>query len=116
MKKPVVAWVIGACAAWVPAQAQLFHAGARTRTLEESAQEKNNALKEAGVLVPESFSGLGESIASVYQKLVQKGTIFPQPDIRESHIKLLTYTQFLHLFLKHFSKQIKQDLYEDPLE
>ena len=44
------------------------------------AQGKNAALKEAGAIVPESFEGLGDTIAGVYQRLVSDGVITPRPE------------------------------------
>ena len=44
------------------------------------AQGKNAALKEAGAIVPESFEGLGDTIAGVYQGLVGDGVITPRPE------------------------------------
>ncbi len=43
-------------------------------------QGKNAALKEVGAIVPESFEGLGDTIAEVYQRLVADGVITPRPE------------------------------------
>ncbi|KAH3762792.1 ATP-citrate synthase, mitochondrial [Pelomyxa schiedti] len=80
VKKPVVAWVIGTCAKYIPAQTHLFHTVFRTTTDVESAVIKNRALAEAGVQVPNSFADLGETISTVYRQLLDSGRLFPAPD------------------------------------
>lgn len=57
-----VAWVSGTCAQLFKSEVQFGHAGARSGGLGESAQEKNEALKSAGAVVPGSFEGLEEVI------------------------------------------------------
>lgn len=44
------------------------------------AQGKNQALKEAGAIVPASFEGLESTVARVYKELVADGTIQPRPE------------------------------------
>lgn len=43
-------------------------------------QGKNQALKEAGAIVPASFEGLESTVARVYKELVADGTIQPRPE------------------------------------
>ena len=43
-------------------------------------QGKNQALKDAGAIVPDSFEGLEGTVARVYQDLVADGTIQPRPE------------------------------------
>ncbi len=73
--KPVVAWVTGTCAAIFPSEVQFGHAGAKSGSLKESAQEKNKALRDAGAVVPDSFDGLGEKIREVFDDLKKKGVV-----------------------------------------
>eukprot|EP01006_Ploeotia_vitrea_P030556 TRINITY_DN62942_c0_g1_i1.p1 TRINITY_DN62942_c0_g1~~TRINITY_DN62942_c0_g1_i1.p1 ORF type:complete len:655 (+),score=87.78 TRINITY_DN62942_c0_g1_i1:75-2039(+) len=74
--KPVCAWVSGTCAALFKTEIQFGHAGARGGGPEsESAAAKNRTLREAGVLVPNSYEGFEQVIAKCYQGLVEKGTI-----------------------------------------
>lgn len=73
--KPLVAWVTGTCAPFLPASVQFGHAGAKADTAKETAQEKNRALKEAGAYVPESFDGYGDEIRKVYEKLLADGKV-----------------------------------------
>lgn len=77
--KPVVAWVSGTCAPLFKSEVQFGHAGARSGGRAESAAAKNDALRAAGAVVPDSFEGLEAAIAGVYQKLVAAGTIVPKP-------------------------------------
>lgn len=75
IKKPLVAWVMGTCSAIFPTEAQFGHAGAKAGSFKESAQAKNEALKEAGAFVPNSYDDLGEVIEKVYRKLKKAGKI-----------------------------------------
>jgi len=80
LKKPVVAWVTGTCASVFPSEVQFGHAGAKSGEETESAEAKNKALKDAGVIVPESFEGFSETIEKTYKELVSKGVIKPADD------------------------------------
>lgn len=80
IKKPLIAWVTGTCAKVFPSEVQFGHAGARAGAEKETADAKNNALREAGAIVPDSFDGLPEKIKEVYEKLKSKGEI---PEIEE---------------------------------
>ncbi len=73
--KPLVMWVTGTCAKVFPAGAQFGHAGARADSSRETAEAKNKALQEAGVLVPNSFDDYGQKIKEVYEKLEKEGII-----------------------------------------
>lgn len=76
IKKPVCAWVSGTCAKMFPTEVQFGHAGAKSGgSSNESADVKNQALREAGARVPESFDTFADVIAEVYQDLVRKGEI-----------------------------------------
>ena len=44
-------------------------------------QAKNAALAEAGAVVPDSFEAFEGAIKKTYEKLVEEGTIKPQPDV-----------------------------------
>lgn len=79
--KPVVAWVSGTCATLFKSEVQFGHAGARSGGEEDSAQAKNNALKAAGAIVPESFEGLEGAVRDTYQRLVKEGVLVPTPDV-----------------------------------
>lgn len=73
--KPLVAWVTGTCAPVLPASVQFGHAGAKADTQRETAQAKNNAFREAGAYVPNSFDDYGDVVRKVYEGLVAKGVV-----------------------------------------
>lgn len=78
--KPVVVWCIGTCAGMFTSEVQFGHAGASAHGENETAVAKNNALKEAGAYVPDSFDSLFDMIKEVYEVLVRDGTIVPKPE------------------------------------
>merc|ERR1712226_1609998 len=41
----------------------------------EKARAKNDAMKNAGIIVPQSFNQLGEEVQKIFSKLVQEGVI-----------------------------------------
>ncbi|KAM3236153.1 ATP-citrate synthase beta chain protein 1 [Capsicum annuum] len=73
INKPVVAWV--------KSQVQLGHAGAMNGGEMESVQAKNQALKDAGVVVPTSYEALEGAIKETFQKLVEEGKITPVKEV-----------------------------------
>ncbi len=77
IKKPLVIWVTGTAARILPKGLQFGHAGAMAGTSKETAEAKNQALKEAGALVPESYEDFDKLIKKTYEKLVQEGKITP---------------------------------------
>ena len=78
--KPLIAWCIGTCAKMFSSDVQFGHAGASANSDRETAVAKNEALKEAGALVPQSFDSLPDLINQTYQELVGSGAIVPQPE------------------------------------
>jgi succinyl-CoA synthetase alpha subunit len=78
--KPIVAWCIGTCSKMFPTGVQFGHAGAKARTDLETADAKNDALKRAGAIVPDSFDDLGLKIKITFDKLVKEGRVKPKPD------------------------------------
>ncbi len=75
--KPLVMWATGTCAKVLPGQVQFGHAGAKAGAENETADAKNQALRDAGVIVPNSFDDYGEKIKETYERLVADGTIVP---------------------------------------
>merc|ERR1719421_1183418 len=73
--KPVVAWCVGTCASAFSYDVQFGHAGAQARGDMEKAVAKNAAMKETGIIVPASFTELGDEIHKTFEKLVQEGEI-----------------------------------------
>jgi ATP citrate (pro-S)-lyase len=80
--KPMIAWCVGTVASCFKTAVQFGHAGAQARGDMETAAAKNKAMKEAGIIVPDSFDKLPETIRSVYEKMVQDCVIteFVEPE------------------------------------
>lgn len=51
-------------------------------------QAKNQALKDAGAVVPDSFEAFEGAIKQTYDKLVADGKLTPQPDIPPPSVPL----------------------------
>ncbi|KAG6764067.1 hypothetical protein POTOM_031524 [Populus tomentosa] len=88
VNKPVVAWVSGTCARLFKSEVQFGHAGAKSGGEMESAQAKNQALKDAGAVVPTSYEAFETAIKETFEKLVEEGKIssvkeFTPPQIPE---------------------------------
>ncbi|KAJ5539581.1 hypothetical protein N7504_000809 [Penicillium tannophilum] len=75
--KPIVAWAIGTCASMFKTEVQFGHAGASANSQLETAVYKNKAMREAGIVVPETFEDLPEALKAVYDAEVSKGNIVP---------------------------------------
>lgn len=88
IRKPLVAWSIGTCAKIFPAEVQFGHAGARAGADRETADAKNQALREAGAIVPHSFDEFDATIKETYERLVREGTLVPKPDVRPPRIPM----------------------------
>jgi len=88
IKKPLVMWVTGTCAKVLPGQVQFGHAGAKANTENETADAKNKALREAGVIVPDSFDDYHLKIKETYEKLVAEGVITPAEDFEPPSIPI----------------------------
>ena len=65
--KPVIAWCIGTIAKYYDSGVQFGHAGASANAESETAEYKNNAMREAGIHVPNSFNELPGMIKSVFE-------------------------------------------------
>jgi succinyl-CoA synthetase alpha subunit len=88
LTKPLVLWTTGTCAKVLPGQVQFGHAGAKADAADETADAKNQALREAGVIVPNSFDDYAEKIKETYDKLVAAGTIVPAADFEPPHVPM----------------------------
>lgn len=84
--KPLVMWVTGTCATLLPGEVQFGHAGAKADSEKETAQYKNDALKEAGVIVPESFDDYDVKIKETFEELVEKGVVEGKEEVEPPHI------------------------------
>jgi len=86
--KPLVMWTTGTCAKVLPGEVQFGHAGAKAGGESETADAKNAALREAGVVVPKSFDGFGDAIRKTYETLVADGIIVPAKDVDPPHVPM----------------------------
>ncbi|KAG7991167.1 hypothetical protein I3843_02G061800 [Carya illinoinensis] len=84
--KPVVAWVSGTCAQLFKSEVQFGHAGAKSGGEMESAQAKNQALREAGAVVPTSYEALETAIKETFEKLVEEKKIKPVKEVQPRQI------------------------------
>ncbi|KAI9331350.1 citrate synthase-like protein, partial [Obelidium mucronatum] len=75
IKKPVVAWCIGTCAKMFTTDVQFGHAGSFANSDLETAEAKNKALRDAGVIVPETFEDMPDALEWLFAELVKDGTI-----------------------------------------
>jgi succinyl-CoA synthetase alpha subunit len=73
--KPLVMWVTGTAAKFLPKGLQFGHAGAMAGSAMETAEAKNQALKEVGAIVPGSYDDLGEKIKETFENLKKNGKI-----------------------------------------
>lgn len=78
--KPIVAWAIGTCASMFTTEVQFGHAGSFANSQLETAKTKNQAMRDAGFFVPDTFEEFPDILGKVYQDLVAKGVIVPQPE------------------------------------
>lgn len=78
--KPLICWTAGTSAKIFAWEVQFGHAGAKAGTEEESAQAKNNALRNAGIIVPSSFNELPSCIHEQFIKLTAEGKISPREE------------------------------------
>jgi len=80
ISKPMIAWCVGTVAKCFKTAVQFGHAGAQARGDMETAAAKNAAMKEAGIIVPDSFDMLPKAIRSMYTKLVEDCEIVETPE------------------------------------
>lgn len=117
LTKPIVMLVSGTCASLFPWEVQFGHAGAKAGKEEESATAKNKALREAGIIVPDSFEQMQNIIAEEFKKLVAAGIVMPKEEptprtvpfdyieaLRESLVRKAT----------NITSTISSDLGEEP--
>jgi len=78
--KPVVAWAIGTCASMFTTEVQFGHAGSFANSQLETAKAKNQAMRDAGFFVPDTFEDFPLVLGKVYRDMVKKGAIVPQPE------------------------------------
>lgn len=115
--KPLIMLVPGISANIFPWEVQFGHAGAKAKKSTESAENKNNALKEAGIIVPNSFEELEPTIKQTFQTLIQEKKIILQPEPIPPTLPL-DYQHALKLGLirkpTNITTTISSDIGEEP--
>jgi ATP citrate (pro-S)-lyase len=79
--KPIVAWAIGTCAKMFSTEVQFGHAGSMANSDMETADAKNNAMRAAGFIVPDTFEELPQALRDTYQRLVKSGAVVPKAEV-----------------------------------
>ena len=88
LTKPLVMWVTGTCAPLLPGAVQFGHAGAKADTTAEGAAAKNEALRRAGAIVPQSFDDYDVKIREAFEALQRAGKIQPVVEVDPPPIAL----------------------------
>ncbi|MBY9003746.1 MAG: ATP citrate synthase [Candidatus Lokiarchaeota archaeon] len=88
IKKPIVIWVAGTAARILPKGLQFGHAGAMAGSDRETAEAKNQALRDAGAIVPDSYEDLDKLIRKTFAKLKEEGIIEPIDEFEPPKIPL----------------------------
>jgi len=86
--KPIVMWVAGTAAKILPSGLQFGHAGAMASSDKETAEAKNQALREAGAVVPDSYEDLDKMIKKTFEKLIKEGKTTPAEDFEPPKVPL----------------------------
>ena len=86
--KPLVMWVTGTCAKMLPQGVQFGHAGAKANSDKETAQYKNQALRDAGIIVPKSFDDYDQKIKETFEALVAEGKVEPVEEFTPPHVPM----------------------------
>lgn len=104
--KPLVMWVSGTSARIFPWEVQFGHAGAKAGKEIESAEAKNKALRESGIIVPHSFQELENTITEVFKRIGdgREGTMKEKIDPPTIPPRIPT----------HFTTTISSDIGEEP--
>ncbi|MFZ2960680.1 MAG: citrate/2-methylcitrate synthase [Candidatus Ozemobacteraceae bacterium] len=89
IKKPLVMWVTGTSIKHMPKGIQFGHAGAKADASRETAEAKNIALREVGVVVPESFDTYDKAIKDTFDKLVASGKHVPIADVEAPGVPMM---------------------------
>lgn len=88
IKKPIVAWAIGTCAKMFTTDVQFGHAGSMANSELETADAKNQAMREAGIIVPPTFEDLPEVLKATFEKLVAAGEIPEKAEVAPPQIPI----------------------------
>ena len=114
--KPLVVWNIGTCSKVFPTEVQFGHAGARAGADRETADAKNEAFRQAGAVVPNSFDDFDAKIKETYDRLVKEGKLVPRPDVEPPRIPMDYKTALKQGFIRKptdFTSTISDDRGEE---
>jgi ATP-citrate lyase alpha-subunit len=89
LKKPIIAWCIGTCTESMNSQIQFGHGGSYAKSKTETAKYKNQYMLESGIIVPNNFIGLEQSIIDLSKKLRIKPTTLDSEDI-SNRLRVIT--------------------------
>ncbi len=109
--KPLIMYVTGSSASLFPWEVQFGHAAAKASKKEETAQAKNAALKEAGVIVPDNFDAFESTIKQVSESL----GLYPKTEAPKQ-LPPMDYTQALRKGLIRKPASIVTSISHDPGE
>jgi len=112
ISKPMIAWCVGTCASCFSTEVQFGHAGAQARGDMETAAAKNAAMKAAGIIVPESFDKIPQTLDVLYTKMVEEADIIEVPEPETPAVPLdYTWAKKLGLVRKpsNFISSISDD-------
>lgn len=90
-------------------EVQFGHAGSCANSDRETAVAKNNGLRAAGANVPTTFDNLGDCIHDVYNKLVEDGTIVPQPEVPPPTVPMDYSWARVSIFISRLSHTARSD-------
>jgi ATP citrate (pro-S)-lyase len=83
LTKPLIAWCIGTCSELLSSKhgdVQFGHAGAQAGCQGETATAKNNGLRQAGAIVPDTFEAMPDAIHHTFSRLLSEGIVKPKPE------------------------------------
>jgi len=86
--KPIVIWVAGTAAKILPSGLQFGHAGAMAGSDMETAEAKNEALRMAGAIVPDSYENLDKVIKETFEKLKAEDKLTPVEEFKPPEVPL----------------------------
>jgi ATP citrate (pro-S)-lyase len=111
IKKPIVAWAIGACAKMFVTEVLFGHAGSMANSDMETADAKNNAMRAAGFVIPDTFEEPLRVLKAADDGPVANGTIKPQsecePPVIPVDYKWAQELGLIHCFHFHHLQQAR---------
>jgi ATP citrate (pro-S)-lyase len=72
IKKPIITWAIGTCTKMFATEVWFGHVA---NSAMETTDAKNNVMREAGFIVPQTFEELPHVLKEMYDRLMANGTV-----------------------------------------